>query len=511
MTILKKNVLLIDNYDSFTWNIYQYLCQSKYCEKVSVYRNDKIDIEKIEKDIKPDTIVISPGPGHPHSDSGLSREIIRFFTGKVPVFGVCMGLQCIFDVFGGDVSYAGEIVHGKTTLIKHDGNVMFANVPQSVAVTRYHSLAGEQLSIPKNLVVTATTVEEPEIIMGVRHEKYTVEGVQFHPESILTECGHLMIDNLLTVSGGTWDESNEGATLRSSLKGNENILTKIYAKRQEDYQKIQLLPGKSFENLQISHSLSVSPPSVNFYDRMKYTQKCGQNIILSEFKRASPSKGLINPNAHPGKVGLDYALHGSTCISVLTEPNWFKGSLEDLVLVRRVLDVPEGLDYKRPAVLRKDFIFSEYQILESRLAGADTVLLIVKMLPDSLLELLYRYSWSLGMTPLVEVNDLEELKTALSLTFDGDTKEPLIIGVNNRNLTTFDVNLGTTSSLIEASKKSSRKGELLLLSLSGITTVEDVRKYKYEDKVDGFLIGESLMKAEDAGNVNQFLTDLCTC
>ena len=321
-----------------------------------------------------------------------------------------------------------------------------------------------------------------------------------------------MIDNLLCVSGGTWNESNEAANLRPSLKGNGNILTKIYAKRREDYYEIESMPGKSFENLQISYSLSVSPQCVNFYDRMKYTQEYGQNIILSEFKRASPSKGLINPNAHPGKVGLNYALHGSTCISVLTEPNWFKGSLEDLALIRRVLDVPEKLDYKRPAVLRKDFIFNEYQILESRLAGADTVLLIVKMLPNySHLELLYSYSWSLGMTPLVEVNDLQELKTALSLTLDGDTKEPLVIGVNNRNLTTFDVDLGTTSSLIEVSKKNSRKGELLLLSLSGITTVEDVRKYKYEDRVDGFLIGESLMKAEDAGNVDKFLTDLCTC
>ena len=193
----KRHVLMIDNYDSFTWNLYQYLHQSPKCGKVDVYRNDKITISQIENEIKPDIIFISPGPGHPLTDSGISRDIIKYFLGKIPIFGVCMGQECIFDVFGGDVSYAGEIVHGKTTTIKHDGKGMFENVPQSVAVTRYHSLAGSSKSLPDVLEVTAVTETQPEVIMGVRHKKYTIEGVQFHPESILTESGQLMIDNLL--------------------------------------------------------------------------------------------------------------------------------------------------------------------------------------------------------------------------------------------------------------------------------------------------------------------------
>ena len=284
--LLKRHVLMIDNYDSFTWNLYQYLHQSHLCGKVDVYRNDKIDIARIENEIKPDIIFISPGPGHPQTDSGISRDVIEHFKGKLPIFGVCMGLQCVFDVFGGDVSYAGEIVHGKTTTIKHDGKGMFANVPQSVAVTRYHSLAGTQQTLPDCLEVTASTETSPEIIMGVRHKEYAIEGVQFHPESILTESGQIMIDNLLSVQGGTWKE-NDASKGAVTPARKENILIKIFEKRKEDYKIIEQLPGKSFEQLQISLSLSVAPSLINFYDRIIYTQKeLKQTIILSEFKRA---------------------------------------------------------------------------------------------------------------------------------------------------------------------------------------------------------------------------------
>lgn len=514
--LAKRHVLMIDNYDSFTWNLYQYLHQSPMCGKVDVYRNDQIDITTIETKIKPDIIFISPGPGHPLTDSGISRDAIRHFAGKLPIFGVCMGQECIFDVFGGDVTYAGEIVHGKTTTIKHDSKGMFEHVPQSVAVTRYHSLAGSAKSLPDVLEVSAVTETSPEVIMGVRHKKYTIEGVQFHPESILTESGQLMIDNILGVYGGTWEENEahkKGIAIDTKKK--ENILTKIYKQRQLDYSKIESIPGKSFSDLETELSLNVAPPVINFYDRLKYTQsELNQTIILSEFKRASPSKGNININAHPGKQALTYATNGCSTISVLTEPTWFKGSLDDLALIRKVIDQPTKLSsYKRPAVLRKEFVFNKYQILEARLAGADTVLLIVKMLNDpKLLQELYEYSLSLDMIPLVEVNDKPELDQALALTYNGDNSEPLIIGVNNRNLTTFDVDLNTTSSLVDAAKNNNgRKGDVLVLALSGITSVEDVKKYKYEDHVDGFLIGESLMRAEERGEAGQFLHDLCNC
>ncbi|CAK9436059.1 uncharacterized protein LODBEIA_P06170 [Lodderomyces beijingensis] len=522
----KRHVLMIDNYDSFTWNLYQYLHQSPRCGKVDVYRNDKIDIATIENEIKPDIIFISPGPGHPVTDSGVSSEIIRHFAGKLPIFGVCMGQECIFHVFGGDVSYAGEIVHGKTTTIKHDGKGMFEDVPQSVAVTRYHSLAGSEKTLPDCLQVTAVTETQPNVIMGVRHKQYTIEGVQFHPESILTESGQLMIDNVLGVYGGTWEEDAAFKSASNAKNGaspfakNENILQVIYKKRQEDYKVIENLPGRSFANLQTALSLGVAPPCINFYQRLVYTRdELKQTAILAEFKRASPSKGDINIEAHAGAQALTYALNGCSTISILTEPNWFKGSLEDLSLIRQVIDGPktkniEHADYKRPAVLRKEFIFNKYQILEARLAGADTVLLIVKMLHDqALLQQLYSYSLELGMVPLVEVNDDAELTQALKLTYHGETKEPLIIGVNNRNLTNFDVDLQTTSSLVDHAKgtNNGRDGDVLILALSGITSVEDVKKYKYEDHVDGFLIGESLMRAEAQGKAGEFLDQLCNC
>lgn len=503
--IPKKHVLLIDNYDSFTWNLYQYLCQSKYSAKVDVYRNDEIDIATIENQIKPDLLFISPGPGHPSTDSGISKDAIDHFKGKIPIFGVCMGQQCMVEVFGGKVSYAGEIVHGKTSTIKHDGKGVFQGVPQGAAATRYHSLAGTKSSLPDCLEISATTESDPQVIMGVRHKTYAIEGVQFHPESILTEAGQIIIDNVLRLKGGYWADGKDDEV----SKPKENILTKIYKARVEDYKTIEVMPGKKFADLEKSLSLGLAPPLINFYERLISTKKAGGNIILSEFKRASPSKGDININAHPAAQAFTYATNGCLTISVLTEPKWFKGSLDDLSIIRKIIDKNSGENgYMRPAVLRKEFIFSKYQILEARLAGADTVLLIVKMLQDpELLQSLYEYSHSLGMVPLVEVNDLPELNEALKLTLLGSTSEPLVIGVNNRNLTTFDVDLETTTSLVKSAKQSSRAGDVLVLALSGISSVSDVRKYK-EDDVDGFLIGESLMRAEERGEAGKFLEDL---
>lgn len=514
MSATKKHVLMIDNYDSFTWNLYQYLCQSSLCSRVDVFRNDAIDIERIEQEIRPDIIFISPGPGHPSSDLGISRDVIKHFMGKIPIFGVCMGLQCIFDVFGGDVSYAGEIVHGKTTTITHDGKGMFKDVPQHVAVTRYHSLAGTLKSLPDCLEITANTETSPDVIMGVRHKKYTIEGVQFHPESILTQEGRLMIDNLLSFSAGTWAGNDLNATLDvpdSALK-KESILDVIYSQRQRDYEIIEAIPGRRLGDLQVNYDMGLAPPLINFYDRMVYARDhLHQTIILSEFKRASPSKGDININAHPAVQSQLYAQNGCAVISVLTEPKWFKGSIEDMVVVRQAIDKNNDTSYQRPAVLRKEFIFNEYQILEARLHGADTVLLIVKMLDQKLLENLYQYSSSLGMNPLVEVNNAAELDRALKLEFNESTDQPLIIGVNNRNLTTFDVDLNTTTLLVKQAKSSLRTGDVLVLALLGITSVDDVVKYKTQDKVDGFLIGESLMRAQERGEAAKFLSELTKC
>ncbi|MCC6386594.1 MAG: aminodeoxychorismate/anthranilate synthase component II [Dehalococcoidia bacterium] len=190
--------LLIDNYDSFTYNLYQYL--SELGADVRVYRNDKVSLAECIA-LKPDHVVISPGPGNP-DEAGISRDVIREFAGKVPVLGVCLGHQCIYDVYGGTVAGAGEIKHGKTSRIHHDGKGVFAGLPEDFVAVRYHSLAGTPDTQPEPLRVTATT--ESGVIMGVRHKELTVEGVQFHPESIATENGKELLQNFLALEGGRW-------------------------------------------------------------------------------------------------------------------------------------------------------------------------------------------------------------------------------------------------------------------------------------------------------------------
>jgi anthranilate synthase/indole-3-glycerol phosphate synthase/phosphoribosylanthranilate isomerase len=190
--------LLIDNYDSFTYNLYQYLCELG--EDVQVFRNDKVTLAECIA-LKPDHVVISPGPGDP-SEAGISRDVIREFAGKVPVLGVCLGHQCIYDVYGGTVTGAGEIKHGKTSRIHHDGKGVFASIPEDFTAVRYHSLAGTAETQPASLEVTATS--ESGVIMGVRHKELKVEGVQFHPESIATEHGKELLQNFLAMEGGRW-------------------------------------------------------------------------------------------------------------------------------------------------------------------------------------------------------------------------------------------------------------------------------------------------------------------
>ncbi|MEP7215768.1 MAG: aminodeoxychorismate/anthranilate synthase component II [Anaerolineaceae bacterium] len=190
--------LLIDNYDSFTYNLYQYLAEIG--AEVIVRRNDQVTLEEC-RELKPDHVVISPGPGNP-SEAGISRDVIREFAGKVPVLGVCLGHQCIYEVFGGTVAGAGEIKHGKQSVIEHDGKGVFAGLPSGFRGARYHSLAGTPVTLPECLEVTARS--ESGVIMGVRHRELTVEGVQFHPESIATEHGKDLLRNFLAMEGGRW-------------------------------------------------------------------------------------------------------------------------------------------------------------------------------------------------------------------------------------------------------------------------------------------------------------------
>jgi anthranilate synthase/aminodeoxychorismate synthase-like glutamine amidotransferase len=182
-------VLVVDNYDSFVYNLVQYL--GELGAEPVVRRADQFTLDDVEA-LAPDAILISPGPGRPE-DAGLSNDLIRAYAGRLPIFGVCLGHQCIGQVFGGDVVRAPEIMHGKTSLIRHEGKGVFAGLPEPLEATRYHSLVVE--NIPDVLEVTART--DDGIVMGLRHRELDVEGVQFHPESILTVAGHDMLRNFL--------------------------------------------------------------------------------------------------------------------------------------------------------------------------------------------------------------------------------------------------------------------------------------------------------------------------
>ena len=190
-------ILMIDNYDSFTFNIVQYL--GELGADVLVKRNDEISIDEIKK-LDPDRIVISPGPCTPN-EAGVSIEVVKNFCKHKPILGVCLGHQTIGQAFGGKIVAAKKIMHGKTSKITHDGDYLFSNIKQNFTATRYHSLVIDPDSFPESLIITARTddSDNESEIMGVRHKDYKLFGVQFHPESILTESGHKLLENFINV------------------------------------------------------------------------------------------------------------------------------------------------------------------------------------------------------------------------------------------------------------------------------------------------------------------------
>jgi len=189
-------VLIIDNYDSFTYNLVQRL--GELGAELVVHRNDQVTIEEIESQ-RPDHIVISPGPCTPR-EGGISNDVIRHFTGKAPILGVCLGHQCIGFTFGAEVVRAKRLMHGKTSLIRHDGKTIFAGLENPFVATRYHSLVVQPGTLPDFLEATAQAEDDETEIMGVRHKEAIVEGVQFHPESYLTDAGYQLLGNFLKLS-----------------------------------------------------------------------------------------------------------------------------------------------------------------------------------------------------------------------------------------------------------------------------------------------------------------------
>ncbi|KAF9983939.1 bifunctional tryptophan synthase trp1 [Mortierella antarctica] len=475
-------IVMIDNYDSFTWNIYQSLCILG--ADVQVFRNDAITIPEIIA-LNPTHLVVSPGPGHPSESAGISKPAIEHFAGKIPVLGVCLGEQCMFEIYGGTVGFAGEIVHGKVSPIKHDGKGLYLNIPQDIACTRYHSLSGLTSTVPEVLEVTSRT--ESGVIMGVRHKTLCVEGVQYHPESVLSEHGQTLFSNFLKLRGGTWKENPDygvdsetqpAGSLEAAKAAVPSILTKILDQRLQDVAEAKQLPGQSAADLQKLIDLGLAPKQIDFVARIKKSQPLP--AVMGEIKRASPSKGNIDLGANAAEQSLAYARAGASVISVLTEPKWFKGSLNDMRVVRAMIDSLPN----RPAVLRKDFIVDTYQILEARVYGADTILLIVAMLSIEQLHSLYKFAQSLGIEPLVEVNNAQEMEIAIELGAK-------VIGVNNRNLHNFEVDMETTTKLVNMVPEGT-----ILVALSGIKGREDVERY-VEQGVGGVLVGEALMLSKD--------------
>jgi anthranilate synthase/aminodeoxychorismate synthase-like glutamine amidotransferase len=188
-------VLVIDNYDSFTYNLVQYLAESG--AQVVVHRNDELTVAQIENS-RPERILISPGPCTPN-EAGICLDLIRRLAGRVPILGVCLGHQAIGAAFGGRVVRARNLMHGKASVITHDGHSIFSHVPSPFMAARYHSLIVDEASLPADLAITARTTDADgtSVIMGLRHKRLPVEGVQFHPESVLTEYGKQMIENFL--------------------------------------------------------------------------------------------------------------------------------------------------------------------------------------------------------------------------------------------------------------------------------------------------------------------------
>lgn len=481
---------------------------------MTVHRSQDLSLDELlELHPAPSHIVISPGPGHPLNDSGISIPVIRHFAGKVPILGVCMGLQCIYASYGGSVDGAGEIIHGKTSGVSHDGKGLFKNLAQNIQSTRYHSLAGNLSSLPKELEVTSRTQadstlgEKGGIVMGIRHKTYVMEAVQYHPESILSEEGKILLGNFLAFKGGLWSDNPAFAVAGSAASTNlsppkstsvPTILNSIYAQRTKDVVTSKNTPGARSSDLETLLALHVAPPIVSLVDRLRShsmspSSMQGSVALMAEYKRASPSKGdIMSPDSpvSAASIALSYALAGAAVISVLTEPKHFKGSLTDMRCVRDAIHTLPN----RPAVLRKDFVLDAYQIDEARIYGADTVLLIVAMLDDDRLQALYDHSVMRGMEPLVEVNSADELERALNIG-------ARVIGVNNRNLHDFKVDMSTTTRIADVIK--ARRGEegakdVILCALSGISSHADVARYMAQG-VGAVLVGEALMRAKDKG------------
>jgi anthranilate synthase/phosphoribosyltransferase len=308
-----KMILLIDNYDSFTYNIVQYLFELGY--DVKVFRNDKITINDIKK-MNPEYIIISPGPKTP-SEAGISKEVISTFKETIPIFGICLGHQAIGEVFGGTIVQAKEFVHGKIKDIFHDGKTIFSGINSPFKATRYHSLAISRQDFPIDLEISAST-EDGEI-MAVRHKKYRIEGVQFHPESILTESGKKILLNFLL-------GVKKGVSIRSIV---EKVVEKKDLDMKESEQVMDMIMSNELTNAQIASLLTALRMKGESVDEIvgfaktmrKKSEKIdlGVNIVVDTCGTGGDSKNTFNISTAAAFVvagaGVMVAKHGNKAVS----------------------------------------------------------------------------------------------------------------------------------------------------------------------------------------------------
>lgn len=466
----KGSILLIDNYDSFTYNLYQLLARFG---KVTVVRNDKISVEEA-KELEPSHLVLGPGPCSP-SEAGVCNSLLTAFQGIIPILGVCLGSEVIVEHFGGKIDVCSEIKHGKTSSLLHDGSGVFAGVAQGVTAVRYHSLAAFPDDLKKNapFLDVTSSAEDSHIVMGVRHKKFAIEGVQFHPESILTDQGERMVSNFISWKEGIWPKGVPPSS----------ILQQIVNSRRNDIMMAKETTSEETLRSMIPH---FSAP-ISLLERI--VEQRPDVAIVAEIKRASPSKGMIAKDANASSLAQSYAACGVAGISVLTEPTYFKGSLEDLATSRRDVE-RDSIEGKRPrpAFLRKDFIIDEYQLVEAAAYGADSVLLIVAILTETQLSSLLTSSRKLGIEPLVEVADEYELDRALRVGAH-------LIGVNARDLHTFVVSTDAACRVIQAGRvlSNEKKAPIVFVGLSGVKSHVDMNNYR-RSGAHAALVGEHLMR-----------------
>lgn len=444
-------ILLIDNYDSFTYNLYQYI--GTFTPDIRVVRNDAITIGEIEN-MQPERIVLSPGSKSP-KEAGICMDVVKHFYNKIPILGICLGHQCIGEAFGGTVSYAKTLFHGKQSEVTHCLDGVFTGIDTPVKVARYHSLAVLRDDLPECLKVTAQTADGE--IMAMRHKEYPVVGLQFHPESIYTEHGK-RDDREFPV----------GCHLREEQR---MILDQIVSdKKRRLPEHKRRIPEQEMRKLAEAYEGS--------HHDFKGALEGDVISIIGEFKKASPSLGKIKSKINLLDRIEEYNA-SVDAISCLTEEDHFDGSTAYLEQIRQMTDLP---------ILRKDFMIDPYQFYEARAIGADAVLLIAAILDDVQMHGFYQLAGELGLDALVEVHDEAEMERALKL----DAK---IIGVNNRNLKDFSIDLQTTERLSRMVPQ-----EKLLVAESGIVSDEDVEFLK-ACGVNAFLIGRAFMEAEHPGEV----------